>query len=148
MLLLSKDRVDLWFAMRTRPMDTGLLSHYREILTDRERAGEGRFLFRDDQHRYLITRAMIRAVLSKYFVSDPSAWRFSKNQFGRPYITEDNNCGRQISFNISHSEDLIISGITDSNRIGVDVEHVHREQISTENAKHYLSAIEVNCLEQ
>ncbi len=85
-----------------------------------------RFLFEKDRHRYLITRTLIRTVLSRYACARPEEWGFGNNEYGRPEITRPEILRNTISFNISHTDDLIICAITRQRAIGVDVESTDR----------------------
>lgn len=54
------------------------------MLSTEELRQQRRFYFERDRHRYLVTRAMVRTVLSKYAAIAPEQWRFTTNSYGRP----------------------------------------------------------------
>src|SRR5665213_1549192 len=100
--------------------DPGLLSSYRALLTERERATEVRFHFARDRCCYLVTRALVRTILSRYVDIAPQNWMFTANRYGRPEIANDHPdvCG--LSFNVSHTSGLIVLAVTRERQLGVD----------------------------
>ena len=103
--------------------------HHRgwSLLSKEEKAQSLRFYFAKDRNRYLLTRALIRTVLSRYAKVSPSEWQFEKAQDGRPYVVgEKQQEVSHLSFNISHTDGLIIVGIANGVEIGVDVENTNR----------------------
>lgn len=146
MLELRPDQVDLWLAFPDEIRDRQLLDQYRQLLTDEERAQERRFHFANDQHRYLVTRALVRTVLSRYAPVAPEHWAFSTNAYGKPEIANDDRTARKISFNISHTHGLIVLGITGDKSLGLDTENVCARQAPIDVARHYFSADEVAAL--
>src|SRR5437763_959951 len=81
------------------------------------------FHFARDRRRYLVTRALVRTVLSRYMDIAPREWAFAVNDYGRPLITNAAAAARQISFNVSHTDSLIILAIAQGHELGVDVEN-------------------------
>jgi phosphopantetheinyl transferase len=57
--------IRLWCAFYGEIDDERLLGEYRQMLSESERAQERRFYFADDRRRYLVTRALVRTVLSR-----------------------------------------------------------------------------------
>jgi 4'-phosphopantetheinyl transferase len=142
-LAISSDQIDLWFLFTSQvPMATELTARYRELLTEQERQQERRFYFAKDSSRYLLTRALVRTVLSRYVPLAATAWRFEPSVYGRPTITNDHELVHDLSFNISHTNELIVLAVTRDGPIGIDVEWMRRE-ISLEVANRYFSPIEV-----
>jgi 4'-phosphopantetheinyl transferase len=143
MLQLHPDKAQLWFAFCDEIADPELLAAYRGLLTPEERQKETRFYFARDQHRYLITRALVRTVLSRYAAVRPHEWRFTPDQYGRPQIVNDDCTARQISFNLSHTDRLVVLGVTSERALGVDTEHVRARRADLQVAEHFFAAAEV-----
>jgi 4'-phosphopantetheinyl transferase len=145
-LALSSDRVDLWFLfVHDVFATTGLTDLYRDFLTAQEKQQEQRFYFARDRHRYLLTRALVRTVLSRYIPIAASDWHFEPSAYGRPMIVNNHELIRNLSFNISHTDGLIVLAVTRASLIGVDTESTCRE-ISLEVAHRYFSPKEVTAL--
>jgi 4'-phosphopantetheinyl transferase len=83
-LTISAQSIDVWLAFYHELVDQHLLSDLRALLNDAECLQEQRFHFADDRKRYLVTRAMVRTVLSRYAAVGPADWAFSTNAYGRP----------------------------------------------------------------
>lgn len=140
LLTASDNHIDVWLAYYHDISDSSLHAEYRALLTEEERGKEFRFYFPDDQRRYLVTRAMVRTVLSRYLDIDPTSWRFANNQYGRPAIA---NLESGLRFNISHTRGLIALGVTQSRELGVDVENVQTREVSLEIADRFFAQAEV-----
>lgn len=142
-LVASSRNIDVWLAFYHEISDPRLHSEYRRLLTDEERSKEFRFYFPDDQRRYLVTRAMVRTILSRYLAVAPVDWRFSNNRYGRPEIANmrREDCG--VCFNISHTRGLIALAVTQHRELGVDVENVRTRDVSIEIADRFFARAEV-----
>jgi hypothetical protein len=82
--------IDIWLAYYNEINDERLLAQLRQLLTEEERQHEQRFYFADDRKRHLITRALVRTLLSHYEPAiAPEDWVFGANSYGRPEIA---NC--------------------------------------------------------
>jgi 4'-phosphopantetheinyl transferase len=126
-MILDSDSIHLWCAFYDEIRDEPLLEEYERLLSRSEWQRRSRFIFAHDQHRFLVTRALLRAVLSRY-VADvaPAEWRFAPNVHGRPEIVNDHPAARRVSFNISHTGSLVVLALTHSRELGVDTENVRR----------------------
>jgi 4'-phosphopantetheinyl transferase len=148
MIAAPGDDVHLWLVFEAE-LDRGppLDAQYRSLLTDEERAKEARFYFARDRRRYLVTRALIRTLLSGYAGDvDPRDWRFATNEYGRPHVATPDALGA-LSFNLAHTAGLIVCACTSAGAIGVDAEHVQRDKSHVEIADRYFSAAEVSELQ-
>jgi 4'-phosphopantetheinyl transferase len=144
MIALPGDDVHLWLVFEAElDGDTRLDDDYRSLLTDEERAQELRFHFARDRRRYLLTRALIRTVLSGYSGVEPRQWRFATNEYGRPHVAAPDALGT-LSFNLAHTAGLIVCACTNAGAIGVDVEHIERDNAPLDIADRYFSAAEVS----
>ncbi len=139
---LPKNEVHLWFAFPEEIRDPSLLSQYHRFLNADEAVQQRRFHFEKHRHQYLITRALVRAGLSRYLPNAPGDWVFEKNKYGRPEIAPHLNPG-QLRFNLSHSDGLIVLAVVWSREIGVDVEFMDRGGGLIEIADRFFSPTEV-----
>src|SRR5258706_3873157 len=107
---LTSAEIHLWLADYNEITDSGLHADYRGLLDSAEKAQEPRFYFERDRRRYLVTRALVRTVLSRYARIDHGDWRFSTNAYGCPAVA--NAEAQDLSFNISHTHSLIVLGVS------------------------------------
>ena len=142
-LPLTSGEIHLWLADYAAIGDERLHAAYRELLSAEEKAQEPRFYFERDRRRYLVTRALVRTVLSRYAPIDPRDWVFSANRYGRPEIANAEVRDASLSFNISHTHSLIVLGVTRERALGVDVENVAARAVSTDIADRFFAPAEV-----
>lgn len=95
-----------------------LLSHFREVLNRDEIARAGRYLRKEDQDRFIISRASLRYILSKYTGIDPAAIVFEFGFNKKPYISNTN-----IQYNLSDSGDQVVIAIA-ATALGIDIEYI------------------------
>jgi 4'-phosphopantetheinyl transferase len=143
---LDATEIHLWLAFYEEIADAVLIAAYRSLLSEEERRQEGRFHFARDRRRYLVTRALVRSTLSRYQDRPPGSWRFSQNAYGRPEIADAAPGGRDLIFNLSHTDGLIVFGVTRSRALGVDVENIQAREVSVEIADRFFSPAEAAAL--
>jgi 4'-phosphopantetheinyl transferase len=146
MLRLAANDIDLWLTYFDEISDPDVLACYCSILTEEERRQKDRFYFPHDQRRYLVTRALVRLVLSRYAGIRPQDWRFSKNAFGRPAIANESDDVTHIDFNISHTRGLIVVAVVAGIQVGIDVENTALRRAPLQVADRYFSPDEVAAL--
>jgi 4'-phosphopantetheinyl transferase len=143
---LARNEIHLWLAYYDG-IDHGQMHHaYRALLDEEEKSRQQRFHFERDRWRYLVTRALVRTVLSHYEAVAPEDWIFSVNGYGRPEIANRGIGDTRLSFNISHTDGLIVLGVTKGRAVGVDVENVHTREVSVDIADRFFSPGEVAAL--
>jgi 4'-phosphopantetheinyl transferase len=142
---LATGEVHLWLCDYADIGDKQLLDAYRTLLNEGEKEQESRFYFERDRRRYLVTRALVRTVLSRYEPIEPKDWRFCVNAYGCPKIESPERVVR-LSFNISHAHSLIVLGVADGRALGVDVENVLAREVSIDIADNFFSPTEVAAL--
>ncbi len=126
-LQLPGGQADVWVAQIAGTINRDLTARYRCVLTPDELRQAERFHFEKDRNRYLITRALVRCVLSRYGTLPPEAWRFQATAFGRPYTVNDDPAVQGLSFNLSHSDKTLVMGVVRGAEIGIDVEELERK---------------------
>lgn len=136
MLPLHTQQIDLWCTFPNEISDATLLETYRLLLSPEELQRQQRFHFAKHRHRYLLTRALARTVLSRYTAIPAEQLLFQLNAYNKPFIAH-----HPISFNITHTDELIILGVTRDNALGIDTENKNRE-ITTELAEYSFASEE------
>jgi 4'-phosphopantetheinyl transferase len=136
----------VWLADYEAIVDEPLQAAYRELLDAAEREQEPRFRFARDRQRYLVTRALVRTVLSRYAAVAPKDWIFSANAQGRPEIVNREGRDQSLSFNLSHTHSLIVLAVSKRRALGVDVENVRAPRASIDVADRYFAPQEVAAL--
>ncbi len=80
-----------------------------------------KYVFQRDREIAVFTECFARYCISKVFGFAFSEMTFARNQYGKPYLVNTKDC----YFNISHSGDYIICGVSDT-PIGVDIEEIRK----------------------
>jgi 4'-phosphopantetheinyl transferase len=143
---LTPAEIHLWLTFYDEISAERLHSAYRALLDAAEREQEPRFYFARDRRRYLVTRALVRTVLSRYVSIDPKEWIFSTNAYGRPEIVNATAKNASLSFNISHTHSLIVLAVTMRRALGVDVENIRTREVPIDIADRYFATPEVEAL--
>jgi 4'-phosphopantetheinyl transferase len=143
MLTLDGRHIDVWLVRPSEIQSSELLARYRRLLTDEERERVERFRFEKDRHRALITRALVRTVLSRYIELDPTQWSFGENEHGRPYITNAMPGVGELSFNLSHTTGLIVLAVSHRKIVGIDTEYLERKNATADIANRFFAPSEV-----
>ena len=146
LLDLASDEIHLWCANFEQIRGPELEAAYFRLLSPAERVRQSRFHFDRDRHRFLVTRALVRTVLSRYAHVAARDWQFATNAHGRPRIANpdsDPGC-RGLTFNVSHTEDLIVVAIARGTRLGVDAEFVDGRNADLDIAQNFFAPMEVS----
>ena len=91
---------------------------------------------------FILQRGLLRLILSKYLPQNPEQIKISTNEEGKPFLP-----GEEFHFNLSHSNDLMICGITAGARIGVDIQHIYPIENIERVIKKILSPSEIKIME-
>jgi len=143
---LHQSDIHVWFCRPKNIRDPALLKGYHRLLSPEEATQQARFYFEKDRHTYLVTRAMIRTLLTRYADLEPTEWKFEKNDYGRPFIAKSQG-HQDLLFNISHTDGLIAIAFALTRDIGVDVERADRDSDVVQLADRYFSELEVRHLQ-
>lgn len=120
--VLAAGSTHLWVCDLDQQRDPALLASYRLALDADEIRRVQRLVFERDRHRFLVSHALLRCVLSLYGGRPPVDWRFLKGEHGKPgLVPEQRACAP--AFNLSHSGSLALLAVSeDAGLLGVDIE--------------------------
>jgi len=111
-----------------------LLARYGGLLSPDEHERQMRPTLEKRRREVLLTRALVRTVLSSYTGADPRDWRFGVGEHGRPFVE-----GLPFDFNLAHTEGMIACLVSDAPSPGVDVEFMSRRGKLDEVAEHFFA---------
>lgn len=114
------------------------------IFSAHERSRAERFLFDDDRRRYLAAHHALRHVLGLALDRLPGALAFQTGDLGKPRLLD----GRGLEFNLSHSLQQCLIGISADRPIGVDVEVAQRVVDTDALARRHFTRSEIAQWEQ
>lgn len=119
---LADNDVHLWTALLSRYGDMG---QYEGLLS-KEDIRESRLIGSERNRRlYVAGRGMLRTIISEYINTQPQCIEIERDINGRPKLSK---ClgDHALSFNLSHSEDVILCAFARHVTLGVDVQYAHR----------------------
>ena len=95
-----------------------------DILSTSERERARRIKDNALRYRWMTARAALRTILSRYTAEDPAGLRLGYTDAGKPFL--ENRGVSDLSFSISHSDNIATVALTVGQPIGIDIEHVRR----------------------
>ena len=96
------------------------------ILSNNEIERVNKIRVEKKKHQHIITKGMIKKLLSNILNKDPYKIELLYNTHGKPFINEKYN-GSSVEFNTSHSGEYALIAITLDNKIGVDIQKIKPE---------------------
>lgn len=123
-----------------------LLDRYLSILSPDEYTRYKKYYFEANRHQYLVSRALLRSVLSIYYNHiAPETWIFSRDFYGKPSIA-NRNVDRLLQFNLSYTSGMVVLAVTSGCSIGVDIEAIKEDANVLSLAERYFRQSEVNLI--
>jgi len=117
----------------------------RQVLAADEVSRVKRFRFARDRNRFIVARAGLRRILSRYLNSKPAQLCFRYGPHGKPYLDAPSD-GARLKFNLSHSADLALIVVARGREVGVDVERLCYDEIDMRVAEQFFSPEEIAAL--
>ncbi len=97
---------------------------FLNVLAADEIARAQKLVIEDKRHQSILSRYFLRSVLASYLDCSPDMVAFRYSAFGKPCLAAGDSA--QLSFNLSHSDDLVVLAISLAGEIGIDVEKADR----------------------
>jgi 4'-phosphopantetheinyl transferase len=108
------------------------------LLLDDEKKKANKFISVQAKEGFIISRGILRLLLSKYLGIAPEKLVLKQGEYGKPYVQPDTE-QLSLEFNISHSKDLVLLAFTLRNQIGIDIEYIQKDFSYEEIAPHFFS---------
>ena len=104
-----------------------------------------RFQFRKDKEQYVLSRGLLREILSRYSGIHPEKLKFRYGAHGKPFlIVEGQEAG--FPFNLSHTQGAVVCAVSRDCEVGVDIECLSPEVKDPVFVERYFSPEEVAVL--
>ncbi len=123
-LSLSKDHIDIWLCDLKQL--SGDINIIYSILSEDERERADKLKVEDKKQQYIITRGALRQRLGLLTNIEPKDFVFEYLEHGKPVLANNHQCA-DITFNVSHSNDLALIAIAQEQTIGIDIEKINHE---------------------
>jgi 4'-phosphopantetheinyl transferase len=122
-----------------------LLQRCRDHLSPAERQRADRFVFPRDRIHHTVAHGVMRHLLGRYLSAAPESLEFSVSAAGKPAVSHP--AGGVLSFNLTHSEDRALLGVSVGGELGVDLERVRSNLQSLAISRHYFFGSERSAIE-
>jgi 4'-phosphopantetheinyl transferase len=139
--VIKPNEVHIWWARTDSPEWD--ITQLASVLSDDEINRADRFHFPHHRRRFIAAHGLVRLILGNYLDRAPGSVHLLRGLKGKPYL-EKIAIGPSLCFNLSHSNDLAMVGITLDRRIGVDVEHIRPLSNLESIAGRYFSKDEIH----
>lgn len=111
---LQSQRIDIWQI----PLNH-LFTQINILLNKAEAERAARYYFERHRRRFSIARATLRMILAQYLQEQaPNQLIFTENEYGKPFLKDY----PELTFNLSHSQNLALLAVGKNHPIGVDLE--------------------------
>jgi 4'-phosphopantetheinyl transferase len=106
-----------------------------------ERTRASAFRFQRDRTRFVVRRAVLRELLGAQLGVEPARLAFVYGQHGKPSLAAPFDRSN-LSFNLSHSDDLALFALASGRPVGVDVESIRPISDVADLVRRYFSRAE------
>jgi 4'-phosphopantetheinyl transferase len=135
---LASDEVHVWQMSLEQP--SHVVERFRGTLEADEIDRASRFHFEKHRRHFIVGRGFMRDVIARYLQAQPRQLSFSYGTYGKPALATDHT----LRFNLSHSGEIALLGVTLDRELGVDVEQVRENFATEEIARRFFSRAEVD----
>jgi 4'-phosphopantetheinyl transferase len=142
---LSPATVHVWSFALSGTADTVELC--RGLLSQEECHRADRFVFERDRVRYTIAHGVMRHLLGRYCGLTPQSLSFSVTAAGKPSLADLGTLSEPLHFNLTHSDDRALLGLSVYGEIGVDIEKVRTNIEALAISRHYFFGSEREAIE-
>lgn len=112
-------------------------SRFLPYLSDHEIIRAKRCRIPQPQYQFVITRGLLRTLLSRYVGVPPTELQFENQPQGKPMLVMPS--AHPIQFNVSHARGMALIAMTHQHAVGIDVEWIDRKVEDRDIAERYFS---------
>ena len=122
-LHIQDNQVHLWYIPYNSQNILSTKFDKDEVLSEDEIRRANKYKFHIHRKQFITYRIALRKILSIYYKISPRELVFKYTEYGKPYVA-NSPIQYNIQFNLSHSEDMAVLGVTKNNLLGVDIEYI------------------------
>ena len=122
-----------------------VIQHCRDSISPAERHRADRFVFPRDRIRHTIAHGVLRHLLGRYLAVAPGSLEFSASAAGKPALLQPP--GATLHFNLSHSDERALLGVSATHELGIDLEKVRSNIEALAISRHYFFGSERAAIE-
>jgi 4'-phosphopantetheinyl transferase len=106
------------------------------VLSQEEIERAERFHFERDRQSFIVSRGILRYLLSSYTSVEPARLHLEYTSTGKPFLSARNG-QPDLNFNLSHSGGFVLYAFSHGWQVGIDIEHIRPieelEQVAESN---------------
>jgi 4'-phosphopantetheinyl transferase len=144
-IAIGDDEVHCWRVGLAQP--ESVIRELVQLLNQEELARAARFHFSRDHNRFVVARAGLRIILSRYLKTNPAKIQFSYSAYGKPALAGDHSAN-DLQFNLGHSHEVAVYAFSLKRQLGIDIEHLRPEVSGDEIAQRFFATAEVAALRE
>jgi len=114
------------------------------LLSEEERKRAQQFIFSVHRTRFVLARAFLRVVLSRYVGVPAATISFGYTAAGKPYLAPNT---LDLRFNLSHADCRAVCAVTHGCEVGIDIERLRVVPDACSVAARFISRRECDALE-
>jgi phosphopantetheinyl transferase len=130
-----------WPVLALANLDDFIIDDLLSCVNDSSRRRAADFKNPRRLKQFLLGQLLLQRLYRLLFHKDLPSVSYEEN--GRPFFDDSD-----VIFNLSHSRDLVVCGINQSGRLGVDIEHVNSKRNWQGIANECFGNEELDCLEK
>ena len=133
---LADREVELWVV--PLPLPATVVAALAATMSFDEWERAGRLIAPDKRQQFIASRGVLRALLGAYLGVPPSEVTLTRQAHGKPALPAEAG----LSFNLSHTDGLLLVAVAAGLEVGVDVERIRPVESASTLAARYFSARE------
>jgi len=144
-LRLDHARVHVWAFSLEAAMPVA--EQCRQYLSPAERQRADRFVFPRDRLHHTVAHGILRHLLGAYCDAPPESLEFDVSAAGKPSLRARGGPADALHFNLTHSDDRAVLGVSDGRELGVDLEKIRSDVETLAISRHYFFGSERDAIE-
>lgn len=124
--------------------DPAILAAYTKLLSAEELARVENMRIESSKNGYIISHAVMRLILKEHLRLSDTVIDIQQQEKGKPYIKHN----QAIHFNLSHTKNIALFGISTCEPIGIDIEYIKPDRDIISIAKRFFNTDEFKWLQQ
>ena len=124
-LTLIPGQVCFFYTSVEKSRDTALIQGFNNVLNEAEKQKIYRLKSEKDRHARVVSRVFLKHILAGCTGHAAETIALTENRYGKPALAPGIT-DLPVSFNLSHTTDLVVCAVTIGHDIGVAIENVQR----------------------
>lgn len=144
---LNSNNLHLWSAVLDEHFES--IEYFQAYLSPHEMDRAERFKTEKAKAHFIIGRGILKEILGRYLEIEASKINLTYEKLGKPHLEPAlQNIIPGLTFNLSHSNGMIMCGVSKDQWLGVDLEYREKTRSFNEIAERFFSVQEIREIKQ